>query len=232
MSDKLQLNTSTKLYYDGDSFSCMLPPGETQTTGHVIADRLGYELEHYGFIGKSPAQTIRSSVRYSFEDVPCFMAIGIGVISRLETFSEEIPDIPNKPAEYKRWREEDSINSVQIFDTSAETQQLFHWQYMEANLLFNLIQLHDYLLYNDKNFIIHNLGFDIRVDQDFVFSNKIYDEIRRRPRFINMFENSLHSQMKEKNTKPWDFNKHDWYGHPDEQGHLMYADYLMEHIDV
>ena len=60
----------TKLYYDGDSFSCMLPPGETQTTGHVIADRLGYELEHYGLIGKSPAQTIRSSVRYSFEDVP------------------------------------------------------------------------------------------------------------------------------------------------------------------
>ena len=222
----------TKLYYDGDSHSCMLPRGQTQTTGHVIADRLGYELEHYGFIGKSPAQIIRSSVRYSFEDVPCFMAIGIGVINRLEWFSEEVPDIPNKPAEYKRWQEEDSINSLQIFDASRETQQLFHWQYMEANLLFSLIQLHDYLLHNGKNFIIHNLGSDIRVDKDFVFSNNIYDEIKCRPRFINMFENSLHSQMKEKNMKPWDFDEHSWHGHPDEQGHLMYADCLMEHIDV
>ena len=160
------------------------------------------------------------------------MAIGIGVISRLEWFSEKVPYIPNKPAEYKRWPEEDSINSLQIFDTSAETQKLFQWQYMEVNLLFNLIQLHDYLLYNGKNFIIHNLGHNIIVDEDFVFSNKIYDEVRRRPRFVNMFENSLHSQMEEKNMKPWDFDTYGWNGHPDEQGHLMYADYLMEHIDV
>ena len=222
----------TKLYYDGDSHSCKLPRRQTQTTGHVIADRLGYELEHYGFPSKSPAQTIRSSVRYSLENTRCFMAIGIGVISRLEWFSEKVPYIPKKPAEYKRWLEEDSINSLQIFDTSAETQKLFQWQYMEVNLLFNLIQLHDYLLYNGKNFIIHNLGHNITVDEDFVFSNKIYDEVRRRPRFVNMFENSLHSQMEEKNMKPWDFDTYGWNGHPDEQGHLMYADYLMEHINV
>ena len=221
----------TRLYYDGDSFSCLLPPGETQTTGHVIANRLGYKLEHYGFSGKSPAQTIRSSVRYSFEDVPCFMAIGIGVINRLESLSDEVTDIPNKPLEYKRWQEEGSINSLQIFDASKEIQQLFHWQYMEVNLLFNLIQLHDYLLHNGKNFIIHNLGFDIKIDENFIFSNKIYDEIRCRPRFINMFEDSLHSQIKEKNMKPWDFDEYGWYGHPDEQGHLMYADYLMEYIN-
>ena len=222
----------TRLYYDGDSHSCALPRGQTQTTGHVLANRLGYELEHYGFPGKSPAQIIRSSVRYSLENTECFMVIGIGVVNRLEWFTEEVPDIPNKPIEYKRWQEEDSIRSLQIFNTSKETQQLFHWQYMEANLLFSLIQLHDYLLHNGKNFIIHNLGSDIRVDKDFVFSNNIYDEIKRRPRFVNMFENSLHSQMKEKNMKPWDFDKHGWHGHPDEQGHLMYADYLMEHFDV
>ena len=125
----------TRLYYDGDSFSCLLPPGETQTTGHVIANRLGYKLEHYGFSGKSPAQTIRSSVRYSFEDVSCFMVIGIGVINRLESYSDEVTDIPNKPVEYKRWQEEVSIDSLQIFDASKEIQQLFHWQYMEVNLL-------------------------------------------------------------------------------------------------
>ena len=222
----------TKLYYDGDSRSLGLPPGQTQTTGHVIADRLGYELEHYGFSSKSPAQIIRSSVRYSLEDIPCFMVIGFGVTSRLETFSDEVPVRDMQSSEYKNWQEEDSINSFQIWDASRETQQLFHWQYMEVNLLFSLIQLHDYLLYNNKNFIIHNLSSDIRVDKDFVFSNKIYDEITRRPRFINMFENSLHSQMKEKNMKPWDFDECGWYGHPDEQGHAMYADYLMEHINV
>ena len=222
----------TKLYYDGDSHSCELPRGQTQTTGHVIADRLGYELEHYGFLSKSPAQTIRSSVRYSLENTQCFMAIGIGVITRLERFTEEALDIHKQPAEYKRWQEEGSTRSLQIFNAAKETQQLFHWQYMEVNLLFNLIQLHDYLLYNGKNFIIHNLDHNITVDEDFVFSNKIYDEVRRRPRFVNMFENSLHSQMEEKNMKPWDFDTYGWNGHPDEQGHLMYADYLMEHINV
>ena len=222
----------TKLYYDGDSYSLGLPQGQTKTTGHVIADRLGYELEHYGCQGKSPAQIIRSSVRYSLEDIPCFMAIGFGVISRLETFSDEVPVRAMQSSEYKNWQEEDSINSLQILSAPDETQELFNWQFMEVNLLFSLIQLHDYLLYNNKNFIIHNLGFNIRVDEDFIFSNKIYNEITRRPRFINMFENSLHSQMKEKNMKPFDFDEYGWHGHPDEQGHLMYADYLMEHINV
>ena len=91
----------TKLYYDGDSYSLGLPQGQTKTTGHVIADRLGYELEHYGCQGKSPAQIIRSSVRYSLEDIPCFMAIGFGVISRLETFSDEVPVRAMQSSEYK-----------------------------------------------------------------------------------------------------------------------------------
>ena len=221
----------TKLYYDGDSYSCELPRGQTQTTGHVIADRLGYELDHYGFSGKSPPQIIRSSIRYSLEDFPYLMLIGIGVNSRLESYSDEVISIPNRSPEYKTWKEEKGSHNFSVIHATQETQKLFHWQYMEVNLLFNLLQLHDYLLHNNKNFIMHNLGWNFAIDYDFIFSNKIYDQIKCRPRFVNIFENSLHDLLKDTNIKPWDFNEFGWNGHPDELGHAMYADYLMEHIN-
>jgi hypothetical protein len=219
-----------KFYYDGDSHSMALPNGHTQTTGHVLANKLGYALEHYGFPVKSPAQIIRSAIRYSFKDQPSFMAIGIGIVPRLEFFTDEVPCIKNKSKEYKRWLEEDSTIPFQIHDATRETQNLFHWQYMEVNLLFNLLQLHDYLLYNGKNFIIHNLGWNIRTDKDFIFSNKIYDEINNKPRFVNIFSNSMHNLMKDKNLKPWDYDKYKDSGHPDEDSHAMYADFLLEYI--
>lgn len=222
----------TKLYYDGDSFSHLLPPGQKQTTGHIIADRLGFELDHYGFSGKSPPQIIRSSIRYSFEDLPCLMLIGIGVNSRLESYSDDVISMPRITSEYKRWIEEQGSQNFSIYSATQETQKLFHWQFMEVNVLFNLVQLHDYLLHNNKNFIIHNLWWNFTIDYDFIFSNKIYEQIKCRPRFVNIFENSLHNLMKDANIKPWDFDKYSWNGHPDEQGHAMYADYLMEHINV
>jgi len=217
-----------KFYYDGDSHS-LAPIGQTQTTGHILANKLGYTLEHYGSSGKSPAQIIRSAIRYSFEDEPSFMAIGIGVVTRLEFFTDKVP-LENKSKEYKRWLEEDSIVSFQIQDATKETQDLFQWQYMEVNLLFNLLQLHDYLLYNGKNFIIHNLGWNIRADKDFIFSNKIYNEINNRPRFVNIFSNSLHNLMKDKNLKPWDYDKYKDAGHPGGDSHAMYAGFLWEYI--
>lgn len=225
----------TRLYYDGDSHSCLLPSGETQTAGHIIANRLGYELDHYGFGGKSPPQIIRSSIRYSFEDFPLLMLIGIGVNSRLESYSDEIIDINRLHTggpEYKIWQEEQGSYNFSVIHATQETQKLFHWQFMEVNLLFNLLQLHDYLLHNNVNFLIHNLGRNFAIDYDFIFSNKIYDQIKSRPRIVNMFENSLHSLMKDANIKPFDFDQFGWDGHPDELGHAMYADYLMEHINV
>jgi len=221
----------TNLYYDGDSHSCFLPPNQKITTGHILAKRYSLDLEHYGFPGKSPAEIIRSAVRYSLCEQDSFMIIGMGVVQRLEYFTDEVPNFYNPDNIYKRWLEEDSIRSFQIYNATRETQQLFHWQYMEANVLFNLLQLHDYLSYNNKNFIIHNLGFNFNIDSDFVFSNKIYDQIQSRPRFINMFENSLHQIMQDNNLTPWDHDQYGWAGHPDEKGHAAYADYLADYVD-
>jgi lysophospholipase L1-like esterase len=159
------------------------------------------------------------------------MIIGMGVVQRLEYFTDEVPNFYNPDNIYKRWSEEDSIRSFQINDATRETQQLFHWQYMEVNVLFNLLQLHDYLSHNNKNFIIHNLGFNFDIDNDFVFANKIYEQIQSRPRFINMFENSLHQIMQDNNLTPWDHDQYGWHGHPDEKGHAAYADYLADYVD-
>ena len=219
-----------KLYYDGDSHSCFLPPNQKITTGHILAKRYSLDLEHYGFPGKSPAEIIRSAVRYSLCEQDSFMIIGIGVVQRLEHFTDDVPSYSIRDNEYKRWREEDSIKSFQISYATRETQQLFHWQYMEVNVLFNLLQLHDYLSHNNKNFIIHNLGFNFDIDNDFVFANKIYEQIQSRPRFINMFENSLHQIMQDNNLTPWDHDQYGWAGHPDEKGHAAYADFLLDSI--
>ena len=221
----------TSFYYDGDSYSHFLPSGQQITTGHILAERLGFNLEHYGFPGKSPAEIIRSAIRYSLCEQDSFMAIGIGVVQRLEYFTDEVPRYRNLGNKYKRWSEEDSIRSLVIHEATKETQELFHWQYMEVNVLFNLLQLHDYLSYNNINFIIHNLGFNFDIDNDFVFANKIYEQIQSRPRFINMFENSLHNMMQDNNLIPWDYNKFKWHGHPDENGHAFYADYLLNYVD-
>lgn len=220
-----------KLYYDGDSHSCLLPPGQKITTGHILAKRYNLDLEHYGFYGKSPAEIIRSAVRYSLSDQDSFMIIGIGVVQRLEYFTDNVPSYSSRDKEYKSWREEDSIRSFQIYNATRETQDLFHWQYMEVSTLINLIQLHDYLMYNNKNFIIHNLGSNLTLDTGFVFANNIYEQIQTRPRFINMFENSLHQMMQDNNLIPWDYDKYGWAGHPDEAGHAFYADYLTDYID-
>ena len=219
-----------KLYYDGDSHSMALPAGQKTTTGHILAQRLGLDLEQYGFTRKSPAQIIRSAIRYSLSEQDSLMLIGIGVVQRLEHFTDDVPSYSIRDNEYKRWREEDSIRSFQISDATRETQQLFHWQYMEVNVLFNLLQLHDYLSHNNKNFIIHNLGFNFDIDNDFVFANKIYEQIQSRPRFINMFENSLHQIMQDNNLTPWDHDQYGWAGHPDETGHAAYADFLLDSI--
>ena len=125
---------TTNLYYDGDSHSCALPPNQKITTGHILAKRYSLDLEHYGFPCKSPAEIIRSAVRYSLCEQDSFMIIGIGVVQRLEYFTDEVPNFYNPDNIYKRWSEEDSIRSFQIYNATRETQQLFDWQMVNVNL--------------------------------------------------------------------------------------------------
>jgi hypothetical protein len=71
------------------------------------------------------------------------------------------------------------------------------------------------------------------VDYDrsnYLFNDGVKEQIIARPRIINFYENSLHSLLERNNIKPWDYDKYKWIGHPDEAGHLMYADFLWEHI--
>lgn len=215
------------LYYDGDSFSCDLRVGETKTTGHVIAERLGYELNHYGFHKKNPSKIIRSAMRYSFNKSDALMLIGIGVTARLE-----IPITEVKPFRYGHnfFHEEHNVIPIHGEDCKPYV-NLLEWQYIETCTLFNLITLHDYLLYNNINFLIHNLASNYCSDPDYIFASGVESQIRNRPRIVNFYENSLHSLMKDNDMKPWDYDKYGWMGHPDEKGHAMYADFLMEHIE-
>ena len=75
-----------KLYIDGDSFSCM---GVKRNFGDILAERLGLDLEHFGYVGRAPNTIIRTATRYCFNDLhkDAFMCIGIGAEMRSEYIS-------------------------------------------------------------------------------------------------------------------------------------------------
>lgn len=225
----------TDFYYDGDSFSCSLPTGQTKNTGHILSSRLGYDMKHYGFPGKAPSQIIRSAMRYSFDNKDAFMCIGIGAYYRLEYHSNEYIPI-NHPFDLHESEEcihplrGETLSKMKLESVFSE---LFHWQYLETQLLFNLVALHDFLMYNNINFVIHNLGMNFSKftkKNEFPFAAGVKAQIDDRPRILNFYKDSLHNLMLDKNIKGYDYNLYKEWAHPDEHGHAMYADYLWEEI--
>jgi hypothetical protein len=216
------------MYYDGDSFSCRLNENETRTTGHFLASKFNWKLDHYGHDGKTVDKIIRSSQRYSWEKPGSFMFIGIGVPLRLEQYKNSDKGFANY--KYKFYPQEHSVETVSIqnFD-SKENLDMFDDQFLQTTTLFKLVALHDFLLYNKIDFVIHNLGWNYKVDE-FPLAQGLCDEVNRRPRMLNFFECSLHDLMQLNNNKPLDYGEFGWNGHPDEAGHEMYADFLEENI--
>ena len=226
-----EVYTLTKLYYDGDSFSCSLPHDQTVTTGHVLAHQLNYRLDHYGHNGKTVDKIVRNSMRYSWENTDCYMCIGVGVVNRLEAHDAN----PDAVYPYKNYTQEHCVKTVKVEDVDRENIEMFNDQYLQITTLYKLIALHDYLLYNKHKFVIHNLGYNyFGKDGDdissFAFAQGVQQQVENRPRLLNFFENSFHQLCKQHNLKPWDYDQYGWNGHPDELGHSMYADYLLEKI--
>ena len=215
-------------YYDGDSFSFY---GVKNNTGSIIAQKLGLNLIHYGIAGKSPRNIIRTAFRYCAKGLhtDTFMCIGVGVTARLEYIKNE----PNSSLSYSPIMEEELYtHTISTYDIvkNKELLDMYSFDYTETNTLIDLIMLHDYLLYNNSKFIIHNLNKNYYNDLHFPFSMNIKNEIDKRPRIINFYNNSLHNLMEEKNLKGYDYKDYGFMAHPDEEGHDMYAEFLMPYI--
>ena len=224
------LDDTKRLFFDGDSFSMLLPDNQYITAGHIISERLGYNLDHYGFSGKTPSQIFRTSMRYAFEDNESFMCIGIGSIYRDDFHTEDVLDF-NK-YKYKFYQEEHCSDSANFSNTDKGFILKFvHGEYIETNIFYRLIALHDFLMYNNVNFIIHNLGSNFYNNKQFLFASGIYEQIEKRPRIVNFYENSLHDLMLDNKIKGWDYDRYGNMAHPDEEGHAMYADFLWDYVD-
>ena len=229
-----------KLYYDGDSFAGMLPAGQTQHTGTYLSQDMGMELWDYSFPGKNPQKIIRNAMRWSFEQPNSFMVIGIGCNDRLEQYTDDKDQIQENIDYLNRtgmakcsFETENSVGVLQNTDFKCKEHiDLFHWQYLETTTLFGIIALHDYLLYNKINFVIHNLGknFIPEHPNNRSFHYGISEQVTARPRILNFFKNSMHELLQKNNHKPWDYTDWGWWGHADETGHKMYANYLRENI--
>ena len=220
-----------KIYYDGDSFSCA---GVKKNTGHCLAEHLGFELNHYGFFGKTYEQIIRSTMRYTFQpsSSDTFFCIGFGVANRLDAYS----DTPSQRHEFNHWEEESYTRSVCLYDdTENHKNKSFLDQteneFIRTKILFSLVTLHDYLLYNGHKFIIHNLDINYRLHLGKKFTNNIIEQVKSRPRIVNFFENSLHDLMHEKNIRGFDYDQYGLMAHPAENGHSMYANFLTPYIE-
>lgn len=228
------LKKMNKIYYDGDSFSYL---GVEKNTGHYLADFYNLELDHYGYGGKSPAQCIRSAMRYVFNDFSknTFMCIGIGVGSRLDVHLEDKEFDRNYP--FKVWLEESGTGSLSV-DALLERKvdkktilELTTPDFVRTNVLLNLILLHDFLLQNKVKFIIHNLDINYVIDKDYIFQSRLLEQIESRPRLVNFLKNSLHDLMYEKNIQGWDYEQYGFMAHPAEDGHSMYADFLAPYVE-
>lgn len=225
-----------KIYYDGDSFSFM---GVEKNTGHYLADFYNVELDHYGFAGKTPLQSIRSAMRYVFtgQAKNTFMCIGIGVGSRIDVHmnSDETHLKGNFP--FKAWPEESGTKCLEIrnlIERKVDKKTILELttpDYLRTKVLIDLILLHDFLLQNNVKFIIHNLDINYIIDKDYIFQNGIREQIESRPRLVNFLQNSLHDLMHEKNIKGWDYKDYGFMAHPGEDGHRMYTDFLISHIN-
>lgn len=231
-----------KLYYDGDSRAGMLPPGLSCHTGTYLAQDLGMELYDYSFPGKNPQKIIRNAMRWSFENPNSFMVIGIGNNTRIEQYTDDpiqikqnIDFLDRGQMGAQRFIEENQVAPLQYEDFKCKEHiDLFHWQYLETTTLFGIIALHDYLLYNNIKFVIHNLGSSFMIEHKqnkTSFSAGIDKQIRARPRILNFYENSMHEILQKNKCMPWDYADWGWWGHADETGHRVYADYLLENIE-
>ncbi len=230
-----------KLYYDGDSRAGMLPPGLSYHTGTYLAQDLGMELYDYSFPGKNPQKIIRNAMRWSFENPNSFMVIGIGNNTRIEQYTEDpiqikqnIDFLDRGQMGTKRFIEENQVAPLQYEDFKCKEHiDLFQWQYLETTTLFGLIALHDYLLYNGIDFVIHNFGKNFLREHPqncSSFHYGINNQVTARPRIINFYENSMQELLQKNDLKTWDYADWGWNGHADETGHRMYADYLLENI--
>jgi len=220
-----------KIYYDGDSFSCA---GVKKNTGHFLADQFSAGLEHYGFFQKTPEQIIRSAIRYTFQpnSKDTFLCIGIGVANRLDAYSDE----PVRNYEFDHFEEEVHTRTVGLFDTATHYHNEIFLDQLENNfirtkILFNLVTLHDYLLYNGHKFIIHNLDVNYRLHLGKKFTKDITEQVKSRPRIVNFFENSLHDLMQEKHIRGFDYDQYGFMAHPGEDGHSMYANFLTPYVE-
>lgn len=215
-------------YYDGDSFSFVCVENNT---GSILAQRLGLDLIHHGIVKKSPRAIIRTAFRYCAKGLhrDTFMCIGLGVSARLDYVKDERNTLG---AASPIMAEELYTHTVTVDDVAKNKQMLdlYSFDFMETNILIDLIMLHDYLLLNGARFIIHNLGKNYHDDLHWPFSMNIKNEIDKRPRIVNFYKDSLHDLMAEKNLRGYDYAEFGFMSHPDEAGHRMYADFLLPHV--
>lgn len=212
------------IYYDGDSYSYM---GVETNTGNFLSHHYNSELLHYGYSGKNPEKIIRTAQRHSLINNNTMYFIGIGVPDRLEIFIDDVDY--NYPNMYMI--EEHSAKTLPIENVGKEVIDCFSHDFVRYKLLSKIIMLHDFLIFHNKDFVIHNLGMNYDKDLEFDFGNQWIIEVDKRPRILNFFENSLHDLMDKNDMPGWDYDQYGYYAHPTEEGHKMYAEYLIDQYE-
>ena len=218
-----------KLYCDGDSWS-VSNNHVGNVMGHYLAELMGCEMENYGHSGKSIDKIIRSAQRHVLLNKNTCYMIGIGHTQRFDTSTGEVVDIKYPYLSMQSEREVETVRINKFVDADKKfAEQFMNWfeyPFLEYQTLSKLVMLHDFLLFHNIDFIIHNLAFDYAYDLDYEFGKQWIHEVEKRPRIINFFTDSFHSLMQKENFKPFNYHAYKWSGHQTGPGHKFYAEYL------
>ena len=195
-----------KLYCDGDSWS-VANNKVGNVMGYYLAELMGCEMENYGHPGKSIDKIIRSAQRHVLLNKNTCYMIGIGQTARFDTSTGEVVDIKYPYLSMQSEREVETVRIHNFFDIDTNfAKQFIKWfeyPFLEYQTLSKLVMLHDFLLFHNVDFIIHNVGFDYAYDLDYEFGKQWIHEVEKRPRIINFFNDSFHSLMQKENFKPF-----------------------------
>jgi hypothetical protein len=197
------------VYYDGDSYSCF---GVDKNTGNYLAEHYNAQLIHQGCTGKSPAEIINDFLNADHNDHTLYF-IGIGILPR-------------------------NINLDYHGNIARLTREQYAKKFADSfitegyHLLVDLLLLSGYCRSKKLNYLIHNLDYEAfykfaTLDQ---FKN-VVDDFKSDPNLVGFFDDcSLHHLMKQHNLPGFDADQYIDMSHPTEEGHRMYANFLISRI--
>jgi hypothetical protein len=250
----MTLPTNLLVYSNSCSFGA---PGQGHTIyPEIISKNLTAQLINRGKGGSCNRRIIRTTLRDLTElekkHRNILVLIGLTFISRTELWQPWLPATDNDGhfssitinSDKIDWSISGLINTiVPDIDNYTDTRlREYYKQWLNhynpeseiPNLLTDLIMFTGWAKNNNINYCIFSnvdvLPGDDKVDCDSPFIRSLRNEIESDPCVINLWNFSFGGYALNHGLKPKDYNRYKHHGHPGEEAHTLFANFLLTHL--